>query len=303
MAATYHEVERAVGAVAGVASAVVAVAGDTGRGRLRIRLEPDQDAAAVSRAVSVVLRDQFDIDIDPADIRPRPAGQPDLSVASPSPGAVSPNGSGGGDAALEPPEPADRADASPLAVAVGPPAEPAATAQPAAPVARPPDLEPVATVVDTPPDDGVTVTRRHTLLDPAATAPGVRLRVALTDLTMTSRSLEVTVEVVLELDGRSARGTVRTAAIPSARLRAIAEATLTALEELCGERLRTNVERIEQVPDGDDEHVTVVVSMVTHDHQDQLVGASLVRGDIEQAVARAALDAVNRRTGPLLATA
>lgn len=125
-------------------------------------------------------------------------------------------------------------------------------------------------------------------------------RPVLRDLSTRSEGLEVTVEAVVERIGRSVTGRSRSVATRCATLRAIAEATLGAVEELCEGLLRAGVERIDFQRSGDDEFVTVVVSLLTSRFEDRLVGAALVRGSREQAVMRATMDAVNRRAGLFL---
>lgn len=125
-------------------------------------------------------------------------------------------------------------------------------------------------------------------------------RPVLRDVSTHSQGLEVTVEAVVELEGRSVTGRARSVATSRARLRAVAEATLAAVEQLCEGLLRAGIERIDFQRSGDDELVTVVVSLLTSRFEDRLVGAALVRGSREQAVMRATMDAVNRRAGLFL---
>lgn len=135
----------------------------------------------------------------------------------------------------------------------------------------------------------------------AASANGWRCaRPVIRDLGVEGAGLEIVAEAVLELDGRELRGRATGAATRKATLRAIARATLDAVELLAPGRLKTELEGIELVSDGDDERVTVTVTFLTTDGADKLIGVSVVRGDPEQAIMRATLDAVNRRVGLLL---
>lgn len=119
-------------------------------------------------------------------------------------------------------------------------------------------------------------------------------------LAVSTHGLEVHVDAVLTAGGRDLRGQVSAAATPTATLRAVARATLAAVEEFSPGRLKTELETLERSGTGrDDEVVTVTVTLLTYEDEVKLLGASLVRGDVEHAVMRATLDAVNRRIGLL----
>jgi hypothetical protein len=85
------------------------------------------------------------------------------------------------------------------------------------------------------------------------------------------------------------------------RLRAIAEATLASLDRLVGGRLHAAVDRVTLVA-GDLPSASVLVTLASEHGEETLLGAALVRDDdLERAVMRATLDAVNRRAEPFLA--
>ena len=87
MALDHREVETAVAAVAGVATASVSRS-ESGRARLRITLAPGGDADVVAQNVSDLLRSRFGLEIDPSAIRPRPAGSDDAEPAAEPPAGV-----------------------------------------------------------------------------------------------------------------------------------------------------------------------------------------------------------------------
>lgn len=126
-------------------------------------------------------------------------------------------------------------------------------------------------------------------------------RPVIRDLGSHSDGMALTVTATLELDGRRAAG--EATGTPTARglHRTIAEATLLALGQLTATPLRAQVDRV-TVGDVDPAAATVVVSFLSDRGDELLVGTSIVRGDVEHAVMRAALDALNRRVQLDLAT-
>ena len=88
--------------------------------------------------------------------------------------------------------------------------------------------------------------------------------------------------------------------IRSATNRAISRATLRAVEMATGQRVRCETEQLEIVTYGRDEVVLVVVSMASQQGMEVMAGAAVVRDDPRTAVARATLDAVNRRVEPFV---
>jgi hypothetical protein len=311
---TYQDVEAAIAGVDGVADATVRTTEGSSRGRLRIRLVPGHDPDTVSHQVADVLRTRFGIDIDPAAIRPTPAtddGADDGADDRTEDGAEVP-------AASAPTEP--EAPAAPTE-----PEAPAAAASPAEPAAEladePPEPAVAAATVPDPDDDDAPVAARaglpgvDELFRPTARgaqasstnggsdvpAPSRSFhRPLIRDLALGNRGLEIAAEVLLDLDGTEIRGRAVGPATRRSTFRAIARATLDAVEAMFPGSVKTELETIELDDDGVDERVTVTVTFLTEAGADRLVGVSLSRGDAEQAVLRATLDAVNRRVGLLL---
>lgn len=113
--------------------------------------------------------------------------------------------------------------------------------------------------------------------------------------------LEVEVRVTLGLHDQTVTGTATAAATTRARLRAVAVATLDAAGLLLAEIARLELDDLDVIDDPDQQRVMATVSLLTYESVERLVGAALVReGDLERAVVRAALDAVNRRVQVLL---
>lgn len=135
----------------------------------------------------------------------------------------------------------------------------------------------------------------------AAGRPPRAPRPAFRSLRLEDRSLTVEVEVVLDLFGIEVQGHATAAAARRATHRAIARATLAAVEDLVAGRARIEVEEVTVTRSPDGDHATVIVTLVTETGMERLIGVSEVReDDDDQAVVRATLDAVNRRIEALL---
>lgn len=269
---SHDEVERAIRSVPGVAEATVTPAEDTGRGRLRIRLHPGEDPERVSWSVAATLRERFDIVLDPAEIRPRLAAIPEAETASDREGGEARTAGVGREQGEEPAGAPSGHDGKPVIVLD---TEAQVTAQERGAGPRP-------TSGDT------------------ARVPSRPWRPVIRDLGSRNDGVALTVTATLELDGRFTAGEARGMPTTRGLHRAIAEATLTALGQLTDSPLRAQIDRI-TFGDADPTAVTVVVSFLSDRGEELLLGASIVRGDVEHAVMRAALDAVNRRVEPHLA--
>lgn len=158
-----------------------------------------------------------------------------------------------------------------------------------------PDRDPIAVLEDA-------VAAR---LAAAAPAPAERdrTRAAIGDLVTQQGGAAVSVTATLEHNGRQGRAAVDALATSRARWRAVAEATVGALQELTGGRLRAVVDRVTVDTGEQPATANVVVTALLERGEEVLLGAALVRDDPERAVMRATLDALNRRIEPWLAEA
>ena len=136
--------------------------------------------------------------------------------------------------------------------------------------------------------------------DPAVTsiAPAPELqgapRPSLTSITVHSRDGEVEVTVALSIDGSVFTGTASGPGAPIHRPRIVAQASLRAVDELLG--LPSHVETATIVSAGEREVALAVLTLsIPRIGEQALCGSALVRGDAEDAVARAVLAAINRR--------
>ncbi len=134
------------------------------------------------------------------------------------------------------------------------------------------------------------------------TGTSVSRRVVIRGLQTRKEADEVDVIATLGLFGHEVAGRARGVATQRGTLRAVAEATVAGLGELTETRLRAVVDRVSHVASVEPSTVTVVLGVVdSRGGEDTLLGAALVRGDLERAVMRATLDALNRRIAPSLA--
>lgn len=131
------------------------------------------------------------------------------------------------------------------------------------------------------------------------TQRGIRPEIVRTDLVTTG--LEFSATVILSSQSRAATGDARGAATASGMNRAVAQATLRAVERLSRDSARTELEHIEVSHRGTERTVVVALTLVSSRGVERLTGAAVVRDDTSRAVVRATLDALNRRLEALLA--
>ncbi|MDX6197629.1 MAG: hypothetical protein QOJ79_780 [Actinomycetota bacterium] len=125
-------------------------------------------------------------------------------------------------------------------------------------------------------------------------------RPAISRMHLVSSGLDVTATVTLTSDGRTASGESRASASQSGVQRAVASATLRAVEELSGDIARFELDHLEISQLGSERTVLVALTMLSGRGTERLTGAATVREDVRQAVIRATLDALNRRLETLL---
>ena len=257
----------ALKAVRGVLDAEVAPDDAGGLGTLRLDLAAGVDEADVAAQVSRVLREQFGLGVDADRVElvevPDPEPVPDPDH-EPAPRVVL-------DLDAEP-EPEDD---PPLAQEVG-----AATASAASSV-----------------EDHVTEPSGKNVPEPRGSRPSIAR------MHLVSAGLDVTASVTLSSGTRTATGEARGLASQSGVHRAVAIATLRAVEELIGGVARVELEHLEITPMGTERTVVVLLTMLTPTGSEPLTGAAAVRDDVRQAVIRATLDALNRRLELLLTEA
>jgi len=148
----------------------------------------------------------------------------------------------------------------------------------------------VVSVVQIGPDDG-----------PYAYESGLEFRPLISAITAEASGLRSLVRVTLTRDDDTAVGFAEGSVASSAQHRLVAAATVDALRQLEAAAERVDVESAHVVRVGmHDVAVVTVVFVLPHGEQ-VMSGSALVRGHSEaDAVARAILDATNRRLTPLL---
>lgn len=77
--------------------------------------------------------------------------------------------------------------------------------------------------------------------------------------------------------------------------RIVAEAAIKTVEKILGQAYLFSVEDVISSTSRNITYITVIVSMVIDDREELMIGSAIVKNDINEAIAKAALDAVNRR--------
>lgn len=79
------------------------------------------------------------------------------------------------------------------------------------------------------------------------------------------------------------------------RRKIVASATVRSVEAILGQAYLFNVEDVAIHTSRDINFVTVLVNMVVSDNEETMVGSAVIKHDVNEAIAKATLDAVNRR--------
>lgn len=125
-----------------------------------------------------------------------------------------------------------------------------------------------------------------------------RPEIVRTDLVTTGRDFNAT--VMLSARSRAGTGYARGATTAPGMQRAVAQATLKALERLLSGSARLELDYVDMSQSGQDRTVLVALTLISDHGVERLVGAAVVRDDENGAVVRATLDGINRRLETLL---
>jgi len=280
------EVVAALRAVAGVFDAEILPDDTGGPGTLRLQLEPGADEVRVATTVHRLLGDRFGLGVDAGRVQVVEEAMPrrPMRFAEQLRAAAEPRRE------AEPePEPLPRAAPGTGRHA----ARPALSAVPEPTVTEPDLPEPTVPEPDLPELD----LRER---EPAPQAPErelepKRIRLLIHRMQLVSARSGVSSEVSLEREGAVHSGYAEALSTTASVHRAVAQATLRAVEEAVGPTVRFELEHLETMPLGAEYAVVVEISMVTRIGTERLTGVSAVREDTRQAVIRATLDALNRR--------
>jgi len=280
------DVVAALRAVAGVFDAEILPDDTGGPGTLRLQLEPGADEVRVATTVHRLLGDRFGLGVDAGRVQVVEEAMPrrPMRFAEQLRAAAEPRRE------AEPePEPLPRAAPGTGRHA----ARPALSAVPEPTVTEPDLPEPTVPEPDLPELD----LRER---EPAPQAPErelepKRIRLLIHRMQLVSARSGVSSEVSLEREGAVHSGYAEALSTTASVHRAVAQATLRAVEEAVGPTVRFELEHLETMPLGAEYAVVVEISMVTRIGTERLTGVSAVREDTRQAVIRATLDALNRR--------
>jgi hypothetical protein len=284
----------ALSAVPGVADAEIAPDGRPGgAGTLRLTLEPGSDEVAVAAAVNRVLRERFGLAVDSDRVavvdestlrRPRRSA-PDVRTAwETGKGRQDEGGSAEGEAM-------STDTGTGLGAGIGPGMGSALNVDAGSGMGG---GSPLGAGQDSDADAGL---REITL----PSARGSRLLIE--RLQLTSADLTVDAEVTLAFHGETFVGRFQAGATPTSIHRAVAQATLRAVERCIGNEARFELEHLEVPAMGSERAVLVEISMVTRRGTERFTGVSAVRDDVRAAVVRASLAALNRRLESFLVPA
>lgn len=252
-----------------------------GLGTLRLDLEPGVDEGDVAGRVSRVLREEFGLGVDSERAELRDA---DISVVE----DVRPE-----------PAPSGPVPVTPASISLPP--LPSAAASPSPPADLPPADLPIAEP-QAPASASVTASVEDVREVRSVTLPLPRAsrRASIAKMHLVSAGLDMTATVTLASAERVAVGESRGLASSTGVHRAVASATLRAVEQLVGDGVRLELEHLEVTPMGSERTVVVLLTLLTERGGESLTGAATVRDDVRQAVIRATLDALNRRLELLL---
>ena len=151
---------------------------------------------------------------------------------------------------------------------------------------------------------GTLLHRDQVQIVPAAPEPAIpaqratRPAIVRTDLVTTGHSFNAT--VMLSAHSREVTGYARGATTGPGMQRAVAQATLQAVERLVGNGARLELDYVDVAQGGRDRTVLVSLTLVSDRGAERLSGSAVVRDDESRAVVRATLDGVNRRIETLL---
>ncbi len=260
-------IEAAVQVLAGVSRATVVPGQRGGPEVLRVVLAPDVDAVDVARAAQRILRLQFGIDLEPdrLEIVERADEPPVIRLVEQD-----------ADGTLLLGVEWDDVDVDALLAELDPGPGPRFLPEVLASASRHPA--------------GLAVAED----DFSGPATAVR-RVAVAELTLSADGLGVLAAVTLLHGGSAHVGEAEGAPTPAATARAVATATLRALDGIVPPGLRLDVDAVALAAVGDGTVAVVRVIWLTAEGAEHLTGSSEVRDDARHAVIRATLDAVNRR--------
>lgn len=124
---------------------------------------------------------------------------------------------------------------------------------------------------------------------------GLSSRIKYSGVSVSSQGNAVEVEVKLFYEDKEFASKLMGVNTVSNKNRLIAEAVLKTVEEIIGQAFMVYPNEVVVKNISDFTIVTVVVTLKVNNFEEVLVGSAVVRNDINESIARATLDAINRR--------
>lgn len=106
---------------------------------------------------------------------------------------------------------------------------------------------------------------------------------------------KVRCEIRLNMDDDEYTSTQTAIGTSINRRKVVAKATVSAVEEIIGQVSIFDIEDITINAIRDTSYVTVIVNMINDIAEEVLIGTAIIRNDVNEAIAKATLDAINRR--------
>jgi hypothetical protein len=113
------------------------------------------------------------------------------------------------------------------------------------------------------------------------------------DLKMEGNALECAVSLLH--DGEEFRETISGIKTVANRKKIVADATIRTIEKVLGQAYLFNIEDVIINTSRDITFASVLVNMVLNESEQTIVGSAIVKHDVNEAIAKATLDAVNRK--------
>jgi hypothetical protein len=116
-------------------------------------------------------------------------------------------------------------------------------------------------------------------------------------LGVTLKTFDNTIECSVRLTYKNEEFSVTQVGINTAsnRKKTVADATVKSVEKILGQAFVFDIQDVMITTSNDTTFVSVLVNMILSGKEETMVGSAIARDDINNAIAKAALDAVNRR--------
>jgi hypothetical protein len=120
-------------------------------------------------------------------------------------------------------------------------------------------------------------------------------RIKLGGISMNSCGNEIEFTVKLENEDEEYDGSQKGIKTSSGKKKVVAQATCKAVEKVIGQAPLFDVQDVVINTCKEITYVTVVINLIENENEEILIGSAIVRNDVNEAIAKAALDAINRK--------